>query len=73
MPATRTPALPPDRPPETRRQVVGPTLGAALGLLSAVVCLPLGALTWVCSRPRGRAVMGTPVGVYTRVSSPIPF
>ncbi|GBF91191.1 hypothetical protein Rsub_04860 [Raphidocelis subcapitata] len=56
-----------------RCKVVGPTLGVVLCVLSAVVCFPLGALTWVCARSRGRAIMGTPVHVYSRVSNPIPF
>jgi len=65
------PSTPNHNPPKA--QVLGPTLGAVLGLISAVVCVPVGAALWVCSRPRGRLMMKTPAAVYARVSGPIPL
>ncbi|GFH15771.1 uncharacterized protein HaLaN_12063 [Haematococcus lacustris] len=37
--------------PNSLCKFIGPTLGFILGALSAVVAWPLGAVTWVCSRP----------------------
>ena len=59
-------------PPPACAQVIGPTLGAALGIAAAVVCWPVGAVVWVFSRPRGRHLLGKPCDVYSQVSGPIP-
>jgi hypothetical protein len=59
--------------PSTQNEVVGPLLGAVFGLVSAVVLWPMGAVVWLCSRPRGRSMLHAPAGVYSSVATPIPF
>lgn len=55
------------------QQIVGPTLGAVMGIVSAVVLWPVGAAVYVCSRPGGRSLFRTPGVVYSRVATPIPI
>lgn len=74
LPGQPQPPLREKRPTEPAPlQVVGPTLGAVVGLVTAVVCWPAGAAVWLCDHYGGRSLMAVPAGVYRRVSGPIPI
>jgi hypothetical protein len=53
--------------------VVGPTLGVVVGLVTAVVCWPFGALVYCCSASTGSRAFAAPVNTYTSVKSAIPI
>jgi hypothetical protein len=56
-----------------RCKVIGPTLGAVVGAVSALLFWPVGAVTYCVSRTKGRVLLGQPVHVYTATKDLIPI
>ena len=56
-----------------RCKVLGPTVGFVVGALSAVICWPLGALSYCCNRPFADKSFGTPVGVFNSIANAAPI
>lgn len=54
-------------------KVVGPTLGAVLGLVTAVVAYPMAAVTFCVDRYMSRRFMRAPVNMYIGTKSAIPI
>jgi hypothetical protein len=56
-----------------RCKVIGPTVGFVVGVLTAVVAWPLGALVYCCNRPAGNRAFSTPVNIYGTVKDAFPI
>ncbi|WIA15309.1 hypothetical protein OEZ86_003942 [Tetradesmus obliquus] len=56
-----------------RCKIIGPTLGVVVGLVTAVVAWPLGALVYCCNRPAANRAFSTPVNTYGTVKNAIPI
>lgn len=56
-----------------RCKVVGPTIGFCAFVVSAIVCWPVGALTWCCSHKAGNKMMGAPNDIWATTKNCIPF
>lgn len=54
-------------------KVIGPTLGAVVGIATAIVAYPVGALTWCVDRYAGRRVMRAPINAYMGTKTCIPI
>ena len=56
-----------------RCKVLGPTVGFVVGALSAVICWPLGALSYCCCRDFADTCFGTPVGMFNSIANAAPI
>lgn len=53
--------------------MIGPTLGAVVGVATAIVAVPVGAVTYVVNRFAGRRIMRLPLRTYLGTKSAIPI